>query len=492
MTELSPEDEKKLAAYADRLDEGDPRRAKLAELIATTPEAMQRRQDEDLEPVRKAGSYALKKIDQVTGAPTRKLIAEMQAGDEPGSVGRVVEQFGKDPDTAPTWPEIAKEAGAGETLQKAAGLVGPFLEPHPPIGVAFGMAKKIGRGVKTAENVVDFEKALASRGSRELSAADKLAGETGKVLGDTEDYLPKTQEKLANKKYYERRDAADKASRDGFKKTMSEVEEEGAISPKRRGLREADPSLDTPRPNASDNIRQSILARFGPDQEKLATRWLDDAEKSGKPYITNADTKGNMPVTMPNPNFVVGKEIGHRGIMHQATGATDHADPLAWMDDKYQVTRKALENAKGPVRINTSSDLIAKGGYIEAIPPGSSVHIYGLSNDKRLNRLLFPGNPSQKRLAEAVKKLESVGVKVKLEMPTVDEYLDRARAANVKDPRKISDLTGLSEETTLRDMLKDAGLRETRLQSVDGLDPFGQEAKSKRVRPKKQSEIDDE
>jgi hypothetical protein len=182
--------------------------------------------------------------------------------------------------------------------------------------------------------------------------------------------------------------------------------------------------------------------------------------------------------------------------MHQATGATDHADPLAWIDDKYQVTRKALENAKGPVRINTSSDLIAKGGYIEAIPPGSTVHIYGLSGDERLNRLLFPGNPSQKRLEAAVKKLESTGVTVKMEMPTIDEYLDRARAANLRNPSKISDLTGLSEETTLRQMLKDAGLRETRLQPVDGgkidVDPFGQKAKSKLKRPKKPNEPDDE
>lgn len=458
--ELSPEEKAKLIDY---LENPDPRRARMAKLLSF--DDIQEQQNRDLAPLREAMNVGLKKVDSVTGAPTRRAIYEILASkptdDAAGPVGRVIDQFGADPDTAPTWPQIAEEAGVeNETIKKGVGLIGPFLEPNIPFGSAAGMARKIGKGARATENVIDFEKALKEAGGPK--PVDKIAqmhGETGKIVGMAEDTLPNE----AKRKY-------------GMTKIGREVEE-----------------LYN-KPAAEPSMREKFLARFGDDAPKIEKAMKRMESKPGSsPYATQVESGAkNLSVPIPNFNFQAGSEIGKRQISHSMALKTDTMEAIPWMDDKYQVTKNALKNATGPVRINTSSDLIAKGDYIEAIPQGSKVFIYGLSPDERLNRLLFPGNPSQKRLETAVQKLQSAGIDAKLVMPTIDEYLDRARAYDVKNPRKLSDITGLSEETTLRDMLREAGLREHGLKPVDGIDPFGQQAKSKRVRPKKSSEADDE
>lgn len=482
--ELSPDEEAKLIDYLTNVD---PKRRRIAEMLSM--ENMQERQDQDLAPIREGMHSGLKKLDSVTGAPTRKAISELLAGDKPGSVGRVVDQFGKDPETAPTWEGLAGEAGVeDETIKKGVGIVGPFLEPNLPLGPMAGMAKKIGKGKRGAE-VVDFAKKLEEAGGPK--PVDKIAqmhGETGKILGNSEDYLPKDQNAIrAMNNQWDKREWAKEKNRKGFGHVMEQLE---AAAPK-------------------TSMRDQFLNRFGDDSPKIE-KAVARVEKSGKnPYATMSETGlKNQPVPIPKFNFEAGSEIGHRGIMHSSNTKTDVVDPLMWMDSKYEVTKNALKNAKGPVRVNTSSDLIGRDDYIEALPPGSTVHIYALSPNEDLNRLLFPANPSLKRLENAVEKLKKAGVKVKLEMPTVDEYLSRAEAANVTGKKglefgnlgsneaktRIERVTGQSYES-LREQLKGV-LRETRLEPVDGgkidIDPFGQNAKSKRVRPKQNRGPDDE
>lgn len=457
-----------------------PSQDKVASLIDN--DAITERQNRDLAPLREGILAGLNKLDSVTGAPARQAISQIlgtKSTDPAGPpIRKVIDQFGADPATAPTWPQLAGQAGIeNETIQKAVGLLGPFLEPNVPIGSVAAMAKRVGKGGR----VIDFAKELeAAGGPKPVDRVAQLHGDTGKIIGMSEDTLPnaardyfeKEQQKVwKDKQTMHPSSAEDWDQYDKLKaregKIADRLEKADAISEGRKKprLRAADPTVD--KPAAPTSMRESFLARFGDDLEVEAA--VQRIEKIGKhPYATMSESGiSNQSIPVPKFNFEAGNEIGHRGIMHQTNVRTDIHDPLPWMDSKYEITKSALKNAKSPVRVNTSSDLIARDDYIEALPLGSTVRIYGLSPAENLNRLLFPGNPSQKRLEAAVEKLKSAGVDVKMVMPTIDEYLDRAMAIDIRNPRILSEVTGFSTDKQLRDMLRQSGLRDSRLKITD-------------------------
>ena len=142
MMQMTPEDQAKLDEYIASLERGSGKRERIAQLIMEAdPEKKMR---EDLAPIREDVHAGLGRLDSVTGAPTRQALSEMMAGDKPGSVSRVADTVGKYPTTAPSWEDLAGQAGVeNETVKKGVGLIGPFLEPNIPFGAAFGMASAI-------------------------------------------------------------------------------------------------------------------------------------------------------------------------------------------------------------------------------------------------------------------------------------------------------------------------------------------------------------
>ena len=186
------------------------------------------------------------------------------------------------------------------------------------------------------------------------------------------------------------------------------------------------------------------------------------------PYLTNNDLKQSAPHTLPNFGYKIPEsgEIGKPMIQHHQMNNTDHIDPFNWADDKHKVALTALQQAKKPVTVNTSSDAIARDRYIDAIPRGSKVNLWMLSDNDHLNRLLYPSNPSQARLEKAAEKLQEAGINVKKIYPTADEYIERAKAGNLRNDRNyIETMTGGTEEN-LREQLK--GNMRPRLTPVQG------------------------
>ena len=211
-------------------------------------------------------------------------------------------------------------------------------------------------------------------------------------------------------------------------------------------------------------------------------KFLEDVEKAkghAKPYLTKADTGSDHPIIVPNFRYEAGDVIGHPGIQHNSNPMTDHMDPLSWLDTKFQITKNALKDAKKPVTVNTSSDLIARDDYIDALPKGSTVNMHMLSGDDNLNRLMFTGNPSQKRLELAADKLKEAGIKVNKIYPTPEEYLKRANANNLgKEPAlsfgdvsdagsRIERQLGMKEPEILQ-MLREPGRMKPAMRSIPG------------------------
>jgi hypothetical protein len=155
--------------------------------------------------------------------------------------------------------------------------------------------------------------------------------------------------------------------------------------------------------------QQNMLARFGddPEKKKLIEKGIEQARGSVDPY-GHQSAFGTIP-TFPNENFKItreGQQVGSRGILEPYFSR--NVETVPWMDDKHQITLSALRDAseKGiPIELNTSSDLISKGGYREAVPKGSKVHLRSLTRDKDLNSILFPGNASSLRVERAADEL---------------------------------------------------------------------------------------
>jgi hypothetical protein len=181
-------------------------------------------------------------------------------------------------------------------------------------------------------------------------------------------------------------------------------------------------NLDNPK---TRGFAESMRARFGENPPKELEKAIQMAMASDQPYANVGKSGGPIP-TFGNDGFMIsraGQEIGHPGLMEPFN--SKFIDPLPWMDQKYGVTKRALEEARDnglPVTLNTSSDLIGHDDYIAALPKGSKVRLYAPPAGKdNLNRDAFPGSPSRARIDSAFKKLKSSGVDVELIETTPDD-----------------------------------------------------------------------
>ncbi len=172
-------------------------------------------------------------------------------------------------------------------------------------------------------------------------------------------------------------------------------------------------------PITSDSHLESIRARLGGDQNYDVEKAITNAKSANNTY--HFDPKV-APIPIPNYEFK-GNVLGPNRVMDAA-----HDDPFKWMDSKYGASKQWLENSKGPVTVNTSSDLIARDDYLKAIPEGSKVNIrLGTDNDQ-INKLIYPGNPSNQRLQNAYERLDKAGVNVKLINPSKQDIIDSIKA----------------------------------------------------------------
>lgn len=154
-----------------------------------------------------------------------------------------------------------------------------------------------------------------------------------------------------------------------------------------------------------------------PEGQKFLKQMIES--KSDEPYLgdfTNAvwrTTPGLREMNFPQPipqqvenlKGVLGKEVPKGG-----------SDPFAWMDTKYEVTKKLLQkNTDTPLTINTRSDLIAHNDYMNLLNPSKhkiNIHLLGDMDIDRLSRVMEPGAPSIRRRLDAAKKLSEAGFDV--------------------------------------------------------------------------------
>lgn len=197
----------------------------------------------------------------------------------------------------------------------------------------------------------------------------------------------------------------------------------------------------------SENAKQmmdSMSARGIPDEDIISAQ--GDANH---PY--SPDPNRNRFSALPNYQAKVSGQIGSPGIS-QNSGPT-MKEPFPWMDSKFQAGKELLQKHQStgtPAQIHTSSDLIGRQDYIDSIPEGSTVNIHKLTNDDTANRLLFPANPSNKRLDAAADKLKDAGIKTNVIEPTVEQIIDAAGGK-----KEIAERTGMEpdkQEQWLSDM----------------------------------------
>jgi len=219
-------------------------------------------------------------------------------------------------------------------------------------------------------------------------------------------------------------------------------------------------ALQEQAPSMLDNF----MARFGDNKEKINA--IKKAQSSSSnPYVDISHVDKYIGWA-PNFHGQSVSEIGQPGIAgsHFNSHFNKNLDPFMWSDTKYGASKEMLNNAKGPMKIHTSSDLIARDDYSSIIPHGSEVNMYLMPKNPELGKHVFPGNPSRLRQEQAIEKLQQQGIKVNAIEPTPDSIL---MAVKNKTPR-----SGLEFGNQKNDPFEN-------LTEVLGVSPFGIEGKRK-------------
>lgn len=183
----------------------------------------------------------------------------------------------------------------------------------------------------------------------------------------------------------------------------------------------------------------NIVAHYGAEGESVAEalKEIHSGEFHHKPYVGHPSSRVPLPNYAAKPTGVIGEP--------RIQGLEKHdADPLSWMDDKYKAAKRLImkhASTGTPLTINTSSDLIAKKDYMKLLPKDAQINIHMLGPNDSLNRILFPGNASQKRLERAARELEKHGFKVNRVYPkSGEDFLKQSEIAYKHDVEKRSGL----------------------------------------------------
>lgn len=167
-----------------------------------------------------------------------------------------------------------------------------------------------------------------------------------------------------------------------------------------------------------------FLSRFqGADEKKV--REAMEIKGSTQAY-TGSDISN--PIFHPkNPDFMGYPQVPVRepditgGIMGKEL-LSGGPDPFAWVDAKYGLSKKLLEENQGkPLTIITRSDLISHDDYMDKLVPGKNNVVMLIAGDNdNFSKNLVPGAPSFGRQLKAAKKLRDAGINVEMHVERID------------------------------------------------------------------------
>ena len=82
-----------------------------------------------------------------------------------------------------------------------------------------------------------------------------------------------------------------------------------------------------------------------------------------------------------------------------------------------------LADVKYPVMINTKSDLVGRGDYVEALSrntAGGAVHVTAITSDSTITKKLEPGAPSYEKRLQGIRNMTEAGIRV---VARIEPYL---------------------------------------------------------------------
>ena len=185
--------------------------------------------------------------------------------------------------------------------------------------------------------------------------------------------------------------------------------------------------------NAIDGEEKIILKKilsYGDESVNAVTKEklikLNSSGVTGDPYqgrdygniIWDQGFKQTIKLNSPLPVYktkILDNTLGHKV-------AEGGIDPFAWIDHRYKATQKFLKTHGDEIKvINTRSDLIAQGDYIDMLPKNAEINIFIGPKSVRdiVGKRIEPGNPSIRRRIIAAEKLREKGFKVNI---VVDEF----------------------------------------------------------------------
>ncbi len=392
-------------------------------------------------------------IDSVIGAPARVGVNELQNGNlNLETLKKMYNQIGADPRTAPTGYDIASKVTDNPYLGTALATAVDF-GAQLPVGELAAAGKLPGivgeiKGVKNAGKIADATEAFAERAKAPVSTETKIAQMHGET-GDVRDAVPTLLDRAHDDKNNFGGNTKVPSAYDNPKNAPPKVEEPFIKKEKlpedyaREEWQKPDQG-----PTAEEKWNQRTEHRYVSEPEGNQTEFwhdpndhsfTDEAKKSldalyarGVPeqslYKIHEETTPDSPYGRSDykelpvlPNFSATPQgvIGRPGIAEPFHGNNQEAFP--WMDSKFGSAKQLLQrhNSMGmPAEIHTSSDLIGREDYLKEIPQGSTVNLYKMTPDDSLNRIYFPGNPSNKRLDAAAESLKAAGIETNVINPT--------------------------------------------------------------------------
>lgn len=431
-------------------------------------------------------------MDSYLGAPVRRFLDDAaQHGLSAEAALNALKSMGTDPAKAPTGYDVASHMGIENPYAGAAVATAADLAQLPVPGVPVGIRGEI-KGVKDAGKIADAAEAFAARGKAPATAEQRIAQMYGQN-GEVRDAMPKLVDRAGKEWQTAGRKGVSMADLNAENQAYGVSTQRSAYDSERTAPAKAAEPMREKLPKGAamtpaqggfwhddnnhsytDEAKQhlsNISARYGDHAPQVEEALQSIASSEGQdhmPYLGQA-IHGKAKINVPLPNYDA-KPTGVIGEPRIQGMSSQAADPFAWMDHKYGAAKQLLERHKSlgmPAEINTSSDLIAHKDYIDAIPKGSTVNLHMLTGDNNLDRMMFPGNASQKRLEAAAQKLEDAGIKVNRIYPNSSaDVINGSKQAYGHDMSKV---TGMGDEELARHI--DERLQESAKQRGDHLKP---------------------
>lgn len=367
--------------------------------------------------------------DSYMGAPVRQGISELQDGNvNMDALKRVWSKVGADPKGAPTGVDLASKVTSNPYVGTAL-ATGLDLGAQVPVSLIMPGAGSA-RAVESLPEGVNFRPGLLGKENGLIPQTTGLVKNPGTITDAPEAFKARGQAPQSVQ------------AKDGDVLDFKQPETN-------RTLEDNTPNADWNKyvKNLDDKKAAFVQEILNLDPRDHTAQSLLNATKapSNMSYVTSDLTGYDKPhMSLPNFDAKPSGQIGEPGISHnygnpEMGRAQQEAFPE--IDKLFGAGKQLLQrhqDAKMPVTIHTSSDLLANDDYLGAMPNKATVNIYKGSNDPDFNGRVFPGNPNIQRLYAAARHLNNMGIKTNLIEPTVEQIIE---AGGGKD--RIAKLTGI-------------------------------------------------